>query len=70
MEVAQYGDTEIIASDLKETVDKLRHCDKDIAKCKMEIDYEVYKQNERLECCTYFFFRTLRMHLRIENRAQ
>lgn len=41
MEVAQYGDTEISASDLKETVDKLRYCDKDVSKCKMEIDFEV-----------------------------
>lgn len=41
MEVAQYGDTEILASDLKGTVEKLRYCDKDTMKCKMEEDFEV-----------------------------
>lgn len=41
MEVAQYGDTEIPASELKATVEKLKSCDKDNAKCKMEEDFEV-----------------------------
>lgn len=41
MEVAQYGDTEIGATNLKETIDILRHCDKDTSKSKMELDFEV-----------------------------
>ncbi|XP_063928101.1 tyrosine-protein phosphatase 69D isoform X3 [Zophobas morio] len=40
MEVAQYGDTEIATSKLKTTVDKLRQCDKDKAKCKLEEEFE------------------------------
>ncbi|XP_044257494.1 tyrosine-protein phosphatase 69D isoform X1 [Tribolium madens] len=40
MEVAQYGDTEISANELKVTVDKLRQCDKDKAKCKLEEEFE------------------------------
>lgn len=41
MEVAQYGDTEILASELKSTVEKLKQCDKDSLKSKMEEDFEV-----------------------------
>lgn len=40
MEVAQYGDTEINASELKSTVDKLRQADKDKNKCKLEEEFE------------------------------
>lgn len=40
MEVAQYGDTEIPASELKATVEKLKS-EKENAKCKMEEDFEV-----------------------------
>lgn len=39
MEVAQYGDTEIHASELKTIVEKLKRSDS--GKCKMEDDYEV-----------------------------
>lgn len=39
MEVAQYGDTEIQASELKSIIDKLKRSDS--GKCKMEDDYEV-----------------------------
>lgn len=41
MEVAQYGDTEISASELKVIVEKLKQCDKDKGLCKMEEDFEV-----------------------------
>lgn len=41
MEIAQYGDTEIAANELKLTVDKLRQCDKDKTKCKLEEEFEV-----------------------------
>lgn len=41
MEVAQYGDTEILATELKTTVEKLKQCDKDTMKCKMDDDFEV-----------------------------
>lgn len=41
MEVAQYGDTEIPANELKATIEKLRQCEKDSMKCKMEEDFEV-----------------------------
>lgn len=41
MEVAQYGDTEISASELKSVVDKLKQCDKEKTTCKMEEDFEV-----------------------------
>lgn len=41
MEVAQYGDTEIIASELKPTIEKLKQCEKDKTICKMEEDFEV-----------------------------
>lgn len=41
MEVAQYGDTEITANELKGTIEKLRQCDKDNMKSKMEEDFEV-----------------------------
>lgn len=41
MEVAQYGDTEIQSSELKSTIEKLRQCDKDGLKSKMEEDFEV-----------------------------
>ncbi|XP_017783668.1 PREDICTED: tyrosine-protein phosphatase 69D isoform X2 [Nicrophorus vespilloides] len=40
MEVAQYGDTEILATDLKTTIDKLRQCDKDKMKTRMEEEFE------------------------------
>ncbi|CAH0562390.1 unnamed protein product [Brassicogethes aeneus] len=40
MEVAQYGDTEIGAHELKATVDKLRQCDKDKVKCPLEEQFE------------------------------
>lgn len=39
MEVALYGDTEIIAADLKTTIDKLRQNGKN--RCKMDEDFEV-----------------------------
>lgn len=41
MEVAQYGDTEISSNELKVSVDKLRQCDKDKSKCKLEEEFEV-----------------------------
>lgn len=41
MEVAQYGDTEIPANELKGTIEKLRQCEKDSVKSKMEEDFEV-----------------------------
>lgn len=41
MEVAQYGDTEIPASELKATVEKLKSCEKENVRCKMEDDFEV-----------------------------
>ncbi|XP_049820439.1 tyrosine-protein phosphatase 69D isoform X3 [Aethina tumida] len=40
MEVAQYGDTEINATELKTTVDRLRQCDKDKNKCPLEEQFE------------------------------
>ncbi|XP_060537066.1 tyrosine-protein phosphatase 69D [Cylas formicarius] len=40
MEVAQYGDTEISATDLKTTVDRLRLCDKDKNRSKLEEEFE------------------------------
>lgn len=43
MEVAQYGDTEISASGLKSTVEKLKYCDKDKSKSKMEEEFENMK---------------------------
>lgn len=45
MEAAQYGDTEISANELKATVEKLRQCDKDNMKSKMEEDFEVSSNN-------------------------
>lgn len=41
VEVAQYGDTEINANELKTTVDKLRQIDKDKNKSKLEEEFEV-----------------------------
>lgn len=40
MEVAQYGDTEISANDLKSTLEKLRQCDNGKTKCKLEEEFE------------------------------
>lgn len=40
MEVAQYGDTEISANELKTTLDKLRQCDNGKNKCKLEEEFE------------------------------
>jgi hypothetical protein len=48
MEVAQYGDTEISSTELKVTVDKLRQCDKDKGKCKLEDEFEVSRLIVRL----------------------
>lgn len=48
MEVAQYGDTEIPANELKSTIEKLRQCEKDSMKCKMEEDFEV-SENFRMK---------------------
>lgn len=50
MEVAQYGDTEIPASELKSTIEKLKQCDKENMKSKMEEDFEV--------SCTINHFKT------------
>lgn len=44
MEVAQYGDTEINATELKTTVDRLRQCDKDKNKCPLEEQFEVSRK--------------------------
>lgn len=44
MEVAQYGDTEIPANELKVTIEKLKQCEKENGKCKMEEDFEVTMQ--------------------------
>lgn len=41
MEVAQYGDTEIPATELKSTVEKLRQCEKDKNRTRMEEEFEV-----------------------------
>lgn len=41
MEVAQFGDTEIPAFDLKLVVEKLKVCNKEGSICKMEDDFEV-----------------------------
>lgn len=43
MEMAQYGDTEIPASQLKATVTKLRQRDNGKEKCRMEEEYDVSK---------------------------
>nr|XP_023023889.1 tyrosine-protein phosphatase 69D isoform X2 [Leptinotarsa decemlineata] len=40
MEVAQYGDTEISASELKCILDKLKQCDNGKTKCKLEEEFE------------------------------
>ncbi|XP_076262498.1 protein tyrosine phosphatase 69D isoform X2 [Rhynchophorus ferrugineus] len=40
MEVAQYGDTEIAANELKGTVDKIRQINRDKNKCKLEEEFE------------------------------
>ncbi|CAH1103184.1 unnamed protein product [Psylliodes chrysocephalus] len=40
MEVAQYGDTEINSSELKNTLEKLRQCDNGKNKCKLEEEFE------------------------------
>ncbi|CAH1153419.1 unnamed protein product [Phaedon cochleariae] len=40
MEVGQYGDTEINASEMKVTLDKLRQCDNGKTKCKLEDEFE------------------------------
>lgn len=41
MEVAEYGDTEITATELKSTIDKHKQCDKDKVICKMEEEFDV-----------------------------
>ncbi|XP_018330947.1 tyrosine-protein phosphatase 69D isoform X2 [Agrilus planipennis] len=52
MEVALYGDTEINASELKLTVEKLKDCDKDKNRCKMEEEFENIKNafEDRKSC--------------------
>lgn len=41
MEVAQFGDTEIRASELKSSIEKLRQRENGKDKCRMEDDFEV-----------------------------
>lgn len=41
MEVAQYGDTEISASDLKSAIERLKRVDRDKTRSKMEEEFEV-----------------------------
>lgn len=41
MEVAQYGDTEISAAELKSTIEKLKRIDRDKTRSKMEEEFEV-----------------------------
>ena len=41
MEVAQYGDTEILTSELKTAIEKLKQIDKDQLHSKMEEQFEV-----------------------------
>lgn len=41
MEVSQYGDTELNAHDLKAAIEKLKQCDTDMSKCKLEEEFEV-----------------------------
>lgn len=52
MEVAQYGDTEIPANELKATVEKLKICEKEKVRSKMEEDFENMKNayEERKSC--------------------
>ncbi|KRT79270.1 hypothetical protein AMK59_7578 [Oryctes borbonicus] len=52
MEVAQYGDTEIPASELKSTTEKLKKIDKDKTRCKMEEEFENIKNalEDRKSC--------------------
>ena len=44
MEMAQYGDTEIPASQLKNNVAKLRQRDNGKEKCRMEEEYDVSRK--------------------------
>lgn len=41
MEVAQYGDTEISASDLKPTIEKLKRIDRDKTRPRIDDEFEV-----------------------------
>jgi hypothetical protein len=68
MEVAQYGDTEISSTELKVTVDKLRQCDKDKGKCKLEDEFEVsWLIVPLIFLLIVGNFRIYLMHLRIGN---
>lgn len=70
MEVAQYGDTEIAASELKTTIEKLKHCDKEGAKSKMEDDFEVNQFYElTLYNTTISYCRTLKTLSKTENHV-
>lgn len=68
MEMAQYGDTEIAASQLKAAMARLRQRDNGKEKCRMEEEYDVSKENStgkfqirlfnklvRRENCTFYF---------------
>ncbi|CAG9828512.1 unnamed protein product [Diabrotica balteata] len=52
MEVAQYGDTEINANELKNTLDKLRQCDNGKTKCRLEEEFEniIHAFEDRKSC--------------------
>ncbi|XP_072401913.1 tyrosine-protein phosphatase 69D isoform X2 [Diabrotica undecimpunctata] len=52
MEVAQYGDTEINANELKSTLDKLRQCDNGKTKCRLEEEFEniIHAFEDRKSC--------------------
>lgn len=41
MEVAQHGDQEINADELKTTIEKAKKCDMNESKCKLEEQFEV-----------------------------
>lgn len=73
MEVAEYGDTEITAAELKATVENHKQCDKDKIICKMEEEFDVsllkiiFLFNIKYLCV---FFRILKMHMKIGNLVQ